>query len=160
VNLRQYFLFKLTAFILLFRLFWSRDRHLKSNKEGSASVFWKGKLMLSQTRTLGKGSNSDSTKWWDVNLDLSLFFASTRGSLVAFVTDITSPTYSSNTNSFSFSKSGVPSPVTGSHPTVAFHDAHGMILAPGSESPLCVLTPLHPTLPPNVISFRAAKPMK
>ncbi len=64
-----------------------------------------------------------------------------------------------NTSSFSFSKLGVPSPVTGSHPRVAFQVANGMMEAPGMTSPLCVLLPLHPMLCPRVISFSAVNPI-
>ena len=60
-----------------------------------------------------------------------------------------------STSDLSAPKFGVPSPVTGSHPGVAFHDANGMMLPPGTGSPVWPLMPLQPTEPPPVISVRA-----
>ena len=54
-------------------------------------------------------------------------------------------------NSSSFVKSGVPYPVTGSQPRVAFQLAYGTT---GVGSPEYKSTPLQPLDPPSVISLR------
>lgn len=56
---------------------------------------------------------------------------------------------------FSSSKFGVPNPVTGSQPTVAFHEAYLMCPPFGIRMPFCKSTPVQPREPPSVMSFSA-----
>lgn len=62
--------------------------------------------------------------------------------------------YTANTACSICWKLGVPSPVTGSQPTVAFQLAYGMIPAPSITIPFCKSTPAQPTAAPSVISLR------
>lgn len=67
--------------------------------------------------------------------------------------------YNDSTNCLNFSKSGSPNPVTGSHPTVAFQCAHGIMPAPATASSLCGSMPLHPIDCPAVTSVSALYPL-
>lgn len=53
-----------------------------------------------------------------------------------------------------FGKFGVPSPLTGSHPAVAFQLAYGMTGLPFG-GPLNLAWPSHPVLPPSTMSLSA-----
>ena len=64
-------------------------------------------------------------------------------------------TYPFSASDFIAMKFGVPSPVTGSQPSVAFQLAYGMMPAPLIFSPLCKSTPAHPKDPPSVMSVIA-----
>lgn len=65
-----------------------------------------------------------------------------------------------NTSFFNSWKLGVPSPVTGSQPSVAFQCAPGIIKLPGTARSLCGLIPPHPYEAPAVTSFSALNPFE